>query len=104
MKIQWGDRLLGLLVGSIAGAVIYLVITGAALLTVTELVSFAVWAGLAKGSFLGFCIWGWYHGAYRLGRIVGWLRRARKPATKQMPATVFIARKAAGARRQRMAT
>ena len=67
------DRLLGLAVGATLGMMLWLFLV--ALASFFPESNAALWVGMSKGIWLGMCIWGWYGGAYALGRIVAWVRQ-----------------------------
>jgi uncharacterized membrane protein required for colicin V production len=71
--MSWIDRLIGLGFGCFAGLV-----AAALAYSISTFVSpayQAVWIGMGQALFLGLVIWGWYGGAYALGRIVAWVRK-----------------------------
>lgn len=74
--MSWLDRLIGIAFGAFLGVVVVLIITGVS--TFFSPTSQSLLIGLANGMFFGLCLWGWYGGAYALGRVVAWTRRHGK--------------------------
>jgi hypothetical protein len=75
--VGWGDRLIGLAVGAIVGAAAALLT--AALFTYLMPLPRGLALDVARGIGLVGIIWGWFHGAYQLGRLVGRVRRRLSP-------------------------
>lgn len=71
--MSWTDRLIGLVFGAFAGIVAAGLAYGISTFATSAYKTVLV--GLAQALLLGFIIWGWYGGAYALGRIVAWARK-----------------------------